>query len=723
MAQFGLPVINPAVKDGEGLAYDLNAWAQAIHSGHSGGSRPSYITAGMTWVKNSSNPWQVYIFDGTDDILTGTVDITTNTYTPAGGGGGGTGVPGYVTDLSYSYTYGLGNMPTANLLKITGGITAVDNAAEANEGEGTGVFVRDLRASTTTGTAGNVNSCLFSHTVTRNGLQNQYEWNGLFITDMLSSGPGEHCALYTQANRYGTSGTWGACLQAVDYREEAENSGLLWGAEIDCAVTGRRTNGMGIAVVVQDAKEVTGRGTSADKRAAIGIGIGSSGGAKWELGQRITDFCVEGMLIYPGPTYSYTGLIAENGIRIQGDYSRSGLVMRYTNSPIGIDLAEGNVFSNTAIALADNHSIKFGANKLSTSSNVLMWNDVPVGGGGGSGSSIVTSGSIAQFGAYAGDPNFALLTIPSGKRWVIEKAASTADQRALQIVKNLSAATGGGGVTSHLISAELTTGAVYAGREHVQDFVITNNSPNAGSNVVVGSNYTINKNSSSGVYGNITTMYDNTNVADSGDNAMIGNTITLWSGGGDSWYSRNGIVINSGKNAAGAATYAGRGIFMSYGTGAGYGRGIEIAAPVVDSAYLFSGSIHSLATETAVFKSTGTAHKGINLRNSTHSTGLAMDIATNDAYAVNGTAVLKRQAGGWCKVIGTIGSNRNYFGGDFNLNTVNNSFVLADTTNLQGHVLALYRVLYTLVNDLRFHGVIGGNPNSNANASFQAPPT
>ena len=58
----------------------------------------------------------------------------------------------------------------------------------------------------------------------------------------------------------------GACLQAVDYREEAENSGLLWGAEIDCAVTGRRINAMGIAVVARDAKEVTGRGFSRQAR-------------------------------------------------------------------------------------------------------------------------------------------------------------------------------------------------------------------------------------------------------------------------------------------------------------------------------------------------------------------------------------------------------------------------------------------------------------------------
>lgn len=724
MAQFGLPVINPSVKDGEGLAYDLNAWAQAIHSGHSGGSRPSYITGGMTWVKNSSNPWQIYIFDGTDDVLTGTLDITTNTYTPVGGGGGGTGVPGYVTDLSYSYTYGLGSMPTANLLKLTGGITAVDNTANAVDGEGIGVFVRDLRSSASTGTAGNVNNCLFTHTVTRNGLQNQFEWNGLFILDMLSSGPGEHCAIYTQANRYGTSGTWGSCLQVVDYREEAENDGLLWGAEIDCAVTGRRTNGMGISVVVQDAKEVTGRGTSADKRAAIGIGIGSSGGAKWELGQRITDFCVEGLLIYPGPTYSYTGLIAENGIRLQGDYSRSAMVARYTNSPFGIDLSEGNNFSNAAIALATNHSIKFGSNALGTDGTNLTWNGVAVGGGGGSGSSVVTSGSIAQFGSYAGDPNFALLTIPSGKRWVIEKAANTADQRALQLVKNLSAATGGGGITSHLLSAELTTGTVYAGREHVQDITISHNASNASNtNPVVATNCTINKNSTAGAYGSVCTMYDNTNVADSGQNTLIGHMVTLWSGGADGWLARNGLVINSGKNVAGATTYAGRGIFLSNGPGAGYGRGIEIAAPVVDSAFLFSGSIHSLATETAVFKSTGTAHKGINLRNSSHSTGIAIDIATNDAYAVNGTPVIKRQAGGWCKVIGSTSFYRNYFGGDFNMSSVDTSFVLADTVNLQGHVIALYKTLYTLVNDLRFHGQIGGNPNSTANASFQTPPT
>jgi len=52
-------------------------------SSHSGASRPSYAAAGTVWLKNSATPWELYMYDGTDDILLGYVNATTNVFSPA----------------------------------------------------------------------------------------------------------------------------------------------------------------------------------------------------------------------------------------------------------------------------------------------------------------------------------------------------------------------------------------------------------------------------------------------------------------------------------------------------------------------------------------------------------------------------------------------------------------------------------------------------------------
>lgn len=61
----------------------LEPWRDTLHSMHKGNNRPTYAVAGMIWVKDSTNPWVLNIFDGSDDIPLGTVDTTTNLFTPA----------------------------------------------------------------------------------------------------------------------------------------------------------------------------------------------------------------------------------------------------------------------------------------------------------------------------------------------------------------------------------------------------------------------------------------------------------------------------------------------------------------------------------------------------------------------------------------------------------------------------------------------------------------
>lgn len=58
----------------------LEPWRDALHSTHSGTSRPAYAEAGTIWIDNSSSPWVLNVFDGSDDISVGEIDTSTNTF-------------------------------------------------------------------------------------------------------------------------------------------------------------------------------------------------------------------------------------------------------------------------------------------------------------------------------------------------------------------------------------------------------------------------------------------------------------------------------------------------------------------------------------------------------------------------------------------------------------------------------------------------------------------
>ena len=71
-------------------ANDLAAILNALQTGHIGTSRPSYVTAGMTWLKDipATNEVEQYYWTGTADVLIGTVDKVAGKFKPATGGGG-----------------------------------------------------------------------------------------------------------------------------------------------------------------------------------------------------------------------------------------------------------------------------------------------------------------------------------------------------------------------------------------------------------------------------------------------------------------------------------------------------------------------------------------------------------------------------------------------------------------------------------------------------------
>lgn len=62
----------------------LEPWRNALHSGHSGSSTPSYAVSGMVWNDTTSNPVLRKYFDGSDNITIGRINATENTMTHVG---------------------------------------------------------------------------------------------------------------------------------------------------------------------------------------------------------------------------------------------------------------------------------------------------------------------------------------------------------------------------------------------------------------------------------------------------------------------------------------------------------------------------------------------------------------------------------------------------------------------------------------------------------------
>ena len=61
----------------------LEPWRDALHSCHKGNSRPSYAVAGTIWINDTTTPWILNCYEGADDISLGTINPSTNLFTPA----------------------------------------------------------------------------------------------------------------------------------------------------------------------------------------------------------------------------------------------------------------------------------------------------------------------------------------------------------------------------------------------------------------------------------------------------------------------------------------------------------------------------------------------------------------------------------------------------------------------------------------------------------------
>lgn len=84
MAQHDLSIANGS---GAAVRADINAALAALASSNKGPTAPPAPTAGMLWVDDNSpsaSEWTLLVYDGTDWIPLGTIDTTTDLFTPAG---------------------------------------------------------------------------------------------------------------------------------------------------------------------------------------------------------------------------------------------------------------------------------------------------------------------------------------------------------------------------------------------------------------------------------------------------------------------------------------------------------------------------------------------------------------------------------------------------------------------------------------------------------------
>lgn len=126
MSQYSWGTMNANVESGTQLATDLNGFANAVESQHSGSTRPSYAQAGIRWLNTSSSAWGVYTYDGTNDIYEGTFDSTNHIWQPVIGGG--------VSSLSSAATTDLGSVPGARIT-INGSVTITSFGSTAGVGQ------------------------------------------------------------------------------------------------------------------------------------------------------------------------------------------------------------------------------------------------------------------------------------------------------------------------------------------------------------------------------------------------------------------------------------------------------------------------------------------------------------------------------------------------------------------------------------------------------------
>ena len=83
MSQFDFGNLRSPLPGADFIDSYLEPWRDALHTQHAGTSAPSYVQAGMLWIDNSTTPWALKVFDGSNNIVVGYIDNSAHTYLSA----------------------------------------------------------------------------------------------------------------------------------------------------------------------------------------------------------------------------------------------------------------------------------------------------------------------------------------------------------------------------------------------------------------------------------------------------------------------------------------------------------------------------------------------------------------------------------------------------------------------------------------------------------------
>lgn len=120
MSQFDFGNLISPLSGADLIDSNLEPWRDALHTTHSGSTRPSYVVAGTLWLDTSSTPWLLKMFQGSDDIILGSLDTTGLDFTPTAAP-----APGAGTVSNTMLENAVANTLKGNATGSTAGITDI----------------------------------------------------------------------------------------------------------------------------------------------------------------------------------------------------------------------------------------------------------------------------------------------------------------------------------------------------------------------------------------------------------------------------------------------------------------------------------------------------------------------------------------------------------------------------------------------------------------------